>query len=146
MVATKNFEIVADWAFPLASNSLNSLSNAGFFPPGSSANRISLIGNANYLRIKGDSIKAQLPYYGERRIGGGYNNNDVGIVLDGLVEDLSLSYNEKKKRYEMRFSTNEKTENYQITIHIFPKNQSYLNISSSHRNNIAYRGGINTLE
>ena len=45
LVVSKRFEIESDWALPLATNSLNSIANAGLLPPGSSANRISLVGN-----------------------------------------------------------------------------------------------------
>ena len=146
LVESNKIEIEADWAYPLPSNALNSLSNGGLFPVGSTANQVNLIGNRNYLRINGDSIKAQLPYYGERRIGGSFNSTDTGILLDGLVEDFETKYNEKKKRYEIRFSASKETENYQIAINIFPSKQIYLNVNSSQSTNIAYSGNVKSLE
>ncbi|MFD2585587.1 DUF4251 domain-containing protein [Croceitalea marina] len=146
LVKSKSFEIQSDWAYPLPSNSLNSLANAGLFLPGNNANQISLIGNANFLRIKGDSIKAQLPYYGERQISSNYGSTDTGIVLDGLVEDLTMDFNEKKNRYELRFQANQAIENYQIAINIFSNKQASININSTHRTNIAYRGDIKVVE
>ncbi|WP_394971942.1 DUF4251 domain-containing protein [uncultured Croceitalea sp.] len=146
LVDGKNFEIESDWAYPLPSIGLNSLSNAGFFPPGNNANQINLIGNANYLRIEGDSVKAQLPYYGERQISSSYGSNDTGILLNGLIKDLIIDFNEKKKRYELRFQANQDVEIYQVAINIFPNRQAQMNINSTHRTNIAYRGDIKTVE
>ena len=146
LVDSKKIEIISDFAYPLGSTALNSLSNAGLFPPGSTSNQVSLVGNTNFLKIKGDSIKANLPYYGERRIGGGYNTSGTGIILDGLIEDLESKYNEKRQRYEIRFNTSHYTETYQITLHIFPNKKTYLNMNSTHRSTIAYRGDIAPIE
>lgn len=146
LVKSRSFEIRSNWTYPLPSNSLNSIANAGLFPPGNNANQISLIGNTNFLRIKGDSIKAQLPYYGERQISSNYGGTDTGILLDGLVKDLTLDFNENKNRYELRFQANQDIENYQIAINIFANKQASININSTHRTNIAYRGDIKVVE
>ena len=71
LIAAKNFIIRCDWALPMMTNSMNSLFNSGLFPPGSATNQINLIGNANYLKVVGDSVAAELPYFGERQMGGG---------------------------------------------------------------------------
>ncbi|WP_350288461.1 DUF4251 domain-containing protein [uncultured Croceitalea sp.] len=146
LIEGKKIEIESNWAYPMPSTALNSLSNAGLFPLGNNANQISLMGNANYLKIEGDSIKAQLPYYGERQISSNYGSTNTGISLDGLVEDLTMVFNEKRNRYELRFQASENTETYQVAINIFPNKQAQMNINSTHRDNIAYRGDVKSIE
>ncbi len=77
------FEFTADWANPMATQGLNAISNAGLLPPGSNAGSIQINGTSNFLRIKGDSVMANLPYYGERRFGGGYGSS-TGIEFEGV--------------------------------------------------------------
>jgi hypothetical protein len=146
LVDSKSFEIESNWAYPLPTVGFNSIANAGLLPPGDNATQINLIGNPNYLRIEGDSIKASLPYYGERQISSNYGSANVGILLNGTVKDLAVAFNEKKKRYELRFQANQDTENYQVAINLFPNKQATMNINSTHRTNISYRGVVNSVE
>ena len=131
---------------PLTTNSLNQISNAGLLPPGSVANRINLIGNANYLRIKGDSISAFLPYFGERQLAGGYNNNNVGIQFNGIPKEYSVTKDEKKQQHNIRFNINNNTENFQVYITVFPNMTATMNINSSHRFAISYSGFVSSIE
>jgi len=146
LVFSKHFSVTSEWAYPQASSSLNSVVNAGLLPPGNSANQISLVGNSNYLTIKGDSIQAQLPYFGERQLAATYGSQNAGIILDGIISDLTIQYNEKKNSHELRFQANQETETYQINMSIFPNKYTYMNINSTHRNTIAYRGEVKLLE
>jgi hypothetical protein len=146
LVADKNFEINSDWAYPLPSTALSSIANSGLIAPGNTANQISLIGNTNSLIIKGDSIKAQLPYYGERRIVTNYNSTNIGIELNGLLKDLETDFDEQKKRYTLRFKANQDTENYDFRVIIFPNMRADINVNSTHRNNISYSGNVKVLD
>lgn len=146
LVEDKNFEINSNWAYPLPSTALNSVANSGLLAPGNTANRINLIGNTNFLIIKGDSIKAQLPYYGERRIVTNYNSNNVGIALNGLLKEWKAEFHEQKKLYSLRFQANQGTENYDIRITIFPNKKTDINVNSTHRNNISYSGTVKSLD
>lgn len=62
MLSNKQFKIEAKWAQPMASQGLNSIANAGLLPPGSTASRIDVSGSSGYLRMVGDSVKANLPF------------------------------------------------------------------------------------
>ena len=146
LVADKNFEINSEWANPLPSTALNSIANSGLLAPGNTVNRINLIGNTNFLIIKGDSIKAKLPYYGERRIATTYNSYNVGIELNGLLKDWKTEFDEHKKRYILRFQANQNTENYDFNITIFPNRRTDINVNSTHRNNISYSGNVKSLD
>ena len=80
LVAARSFTFTADWSMPLATNSLNQLANAGLLPMGNNASQINLLGNPNHLTFKKDSVMADLPYYGERQFGAGYNTDRKSVV------------------------------------------------------------------
>ena len=146
LVENQSMEFVADWAFPLATNSLNQLSNAGLLQPGSTAGRINLIGNVNYLKIKNDSISAYLPYFGERQFGGAYNNDNTGIRFNSVPDNLTITKDEKSNGYSIAFDITRDTESFQVFLRLFPNKKGALNINSNQRHSIAYQGTIKSLE
>lgn len=145
LISSKSFEIQMDWATPMASASLNSIANAGLLNQGNNASRISLIGNANFLKVKGDTVSAFLPYYGERQMGGGYNNDGSGIKFEGVPRNYKVSKNDKHNRHEIHFDINEKSESFNVVVTLFPNMSSSVNISSSQRSPIGYQGKVKAL-
>lgn len=145
LVSSKHFEIISDRAFPLATASLNSISNAGLLPPGSSAGQISLIGNSNYLKVLGDSVAIYLPYYGERQMGGGYDNDGAGIEFEGIPTDIEITKDEGKQRYDIRFKMKDDSENFNFNITLFPNLTSMISVSSSQRFPIRYSGSAKAI-
>ncbi|WP_281986508.1 DUF4251 domain-containing protein [Aquimarina aggregata] len=142
LVAQKNFEIVSDWAYPLANANVNAVAISGLLPPGSNANSISLVGNPNHLRIHGDSVSISLPYFGERQLPGSYNPRTIGFEYDGIAERLNVKYNEKKQRYLINFYIKNREESCKVMLILFPDLESDLIINSSHRTTISYRGNV----
>ncbi|MEO9513288.1 MAG: DUF4251 domain-containing protein [Flavobacteriaceae bacterium] len=142
MVSARMFEVVSQSAQPMATIGLNSISNAGLLPPGSSPGRIDLTTNANYVRVIGDSVIVYLPYFGERQIGGGYNNKNVGIEFKGIPKDFEIIKNQKTDGYRIRFVIKNHGESYTMTTELFPNHNSAINVISSHRTPIAYNGKI----
>lgn len=142
MVSEKQMEIRALWAQPMASQGLTSIANAGLLPPGSTASRIDVSSSGGYLRIVGDSVMADLPYYGERRMGGGYNTRDVGVKFNGVPEEFSSEYITKSEGYTIKFNINNGTEVFQVVAQLFPNQNALLTIASSHRTNIWYQGNL----
>ena len=120
LISSRSFEFTADWASPMVTQSMNSIANSGLIPPGSTISRINLAGNPNYLKVFGDSVSANLPYYGERQFGGGYGSA-TGIEFNGIPED-----------YEM--------------MAIFPSKSTTVAVSLNNRNSIRYEGAIEALE
>ncbi|MEZ4810885.1 MAG: DUF4251 domain-containing protein [Allomuricauda sp.] len=142
MVSNRSIEIDAKWARPLATQSLNNISNAGLLPYGSTANRIDLSGSTSYLRVLSDHVEAKLPYYGEQQMGGPYNPNNAGIEFEGTPKDFVLEPNEKNGGYTMKFAVNQGAENFQVTAQLFPSHSCTFNIVSSHRRSIQYDGTV----
>ncbi|MFP2994740.1 DUF4251 domain-containing protein [Spongiivirga sp. MCCC 1A20706] len=143
MIENENFEIVFKSAQPMNNTGMQAVANAGLLAPGSNLARIDLLTTPNYIRKIGDSLSASLPYYGERQIGGGYNNsNEVGINFDGVPEDISIVKNENTGSYKMSYTINNKSENFIVNTTLFPNNTVNTTIASSHRRIINYRGVV----
>ncbi|MDT0607584.1 DUF4251 domain-containing protein [Croceitalea rosinachiae] len=140
LVESGSFLFEAEFANPLATRSMNAVSNAGLLPPGSAVNRINLMGTNNFLEIKGDSVSANLPYYGERQMPGAYNNSNVGIQFDGVAKDFKIYFNEKKGVYELQFKASNNTEVFDINAVLFVNNTVSLYVNSSERLTINYQG------
>lgn len=143
MVDNKAFRIESDWAQPLLTNSMARI--GGLLPPGSTAGRINLIGNSNYLQMEGDSVAAYLPYYGERQAGGGYGANGA-IQFNGIPKGLEINKDTKTQGYRMNFDISEKGENYKVTVQLYPNLKSHITINSSQRFFIRYDGKVKELE
>ncbi|WP_281543273.1 DUF4251 domain-containing protein [Maribacter aestuarii] len=144
IIESKNFEIEVNWALPFTTVSLQNVFNA-LAPIGSTAGRINLMGFSSFLKMKGDTISANLPYYGERQMGGGYNTRDSGINFETAPDDLKIEYNDEKNRYELSFSAEQGTEDYRVNMVVLPNLNSYINVNSSQRFSIRYEGKIKEL-
>lgn len=140
LVQNKSFEFDAQFARPLATNSLDQLSRVGLLRPGDNRSQIDVRGSTSYLRFKGDTVSADLPYFGERQMGGGYNT-DIGINFEGVPENLKVSKN-KKGNYTFKFDIRNNSESYDVTLTIFPNLKSSVNINSSQRFSIRYDGDV----
>lgn len=147
LVTDQNFEIELQWAKPLATNSLNQLVNVGLFRPGDNASQINLQGNQNIFKFENDTVSANLPYYGERQMGGGYNSSGGGIDFKSTPKDLMLTKDEDKDYYLMEFTVRDKdsNENYDVSLTVYPSLSAMINIWSSQRNTIQYNGTLKAI-
>lgn len=142
LVAKRSFQVVSDQASPLMTSSMAAVSNSGLLGVGNSAANINLIGNYNYVKVEGDTISADLPYYGERQMGGGYTATS-GIKFKGVPDSYSLSKNETNQQYEIKFQMRgEGTESFIVTLRLFPNWKSSLQVNSTQRNPIRYAGEV----
>ena len=145
LVTNKTFEIVANWANPLASTDFMQLVNlGGILPPGSNGSNISLAGNTNYLRFIKDSVAIELPFFGERRRGGGYSADGV-ISYAGSYNNYAIAYNATKQRYKITFNVKKNTEHLQFTIWLYENLKATIALNSSDRSFIDYNGKVTSL-
>ncbi len=136
----RDFTLVANWAFPLMTQGITSVANSGLLLPGSSANRIDLMGNTNYFKVQGDSILISLPYFGERQIGGGYADRDVGIRFEGVPQ--TYSFEKEEDRIIVEINVKYKVETLRFNLFLFPSGKADINMNSSHRSSIRYSGSM----
>ncbi|MDF0718225.1 DUF4251 domain-containing protein [Muricauda sp. 334s03] len=142
MISDQRFEIKAIWAQPMASQGLNSIANAGLLPLGSTASQIDITSTGGYFRMVGDSVEADLPFFGERRMGGFYDQDKAGIKFEGIPKDLTFSPNKKDNGQTMRFQISQDSENFQVFVQLYPSGKGRLTVSSTHRTNIWYQGHL----
>ncbi|RUA17481.1 MAG: hypothetical protein DSY83_03950 [Flavobacteriia bacterium] len=142
LISDKSFQIDASWAQPMASQGLNSIANAGLLPRGSTASRIDIGGSGGYLRVVGDSVMADLPYFGERQMGGAYNPQKGGIQFNGIPKEFTLEPNKKGDGKTVRFNITHDQEAYRVIAQIYPSNFSSITIASTHRTTIWYQGTV----
>ena len=121
LVNAQEFEIVNDWASP------------------QTGNNVSLIGNSNFIRFKGDSVQVYLPYYGERYSGGGYGTSG-GIEYKGPLNNLQIE--EGKNGLHMSFEGKQDSEQLKFLITLFPNGNTSTSVSTSERSSISYRGEV----
>lgn len=144
LIESKTFEIEAEWAEPMVTNTMAQIANAGLLPIGSNAGNINLTGNSNFFRMKGDTVAAYLPYFGERQAGGAYGGRDIGIEFEGVPEDLVIS-EDKENSHKISFKIKDKnttTENYNVIVRVYPSLSSTIYVNSTQKNSIRYRGKV----
>jgi len=141
IVTERNFTVIAIWAEPTPDAAINAMASAGLFPPGSSPSRINLGENANYFKMKGDSVFIQLPYYGERQVVKTYGRAE-GITYEGLAKDLKVNRNAQRNCYDIDFSARDRGENFLFNLRLYGGKRALLTIQSNQRNQIRYDGNI----
>lgn len=143
MVNQKWFSIHPQWASPMATQSLNAVANAGLIRQGSNASRIDIAGNRAFLKMKNDSVFADLPYFGERQMGGAYSPDEAGITFSAPAKDVAISFNDKKQRYQFKFGVvNKYGEVFNVSGNLYPNGKSTFTVNSSERLSINYTGQL----
>lgn len=145
LIENKNYNLESDIAQPMATIGMSQLQKTGLLGPGNSASNISLIGNGNFLKIKGDSITSHLPYYGERRANVGYGLDNSAIELEGEVKNYNAVWNDNKQHYTVTFQAKSNNELFDVRLVLYPNLKSYITLSSAARTSITYVGKVNDI-
>ena len=145
-IADRSFEIESNFAMPMNTVAVSAVLNSNILGPGNNSGQINLIGNPNYLRIKGDSIYAELPFFGERRMGGGYNNRDTGINIEDIAKDYAVTT--KRGMYIITFSAKDKQGNeaYNFILNLSPNLNANFSVNSTQRTVMQFRGAVAELQ
>ncbi|MFT7084049.1 MAG: hypothetical protein ACJAT0_002546 [Nonlabens sp.] len=144
-IKEQSFEFKANAVIPFNTQALNSVANDLLIRTGNSTARIHVQGDNYTLKIGEKQAVFALPFYGERRIGGGYTN-DTGFNFTAVIKDLTSTMNEKKGYISYEFRANNKTETLDIELQFYSPNTVKLSINSSHRTSMKYDGYIKWLE
>ncbi len=144
-VEQNTFEFRANTAYPMTTQAFNSVANSGILPPGSNSGAIQLIGIPNFIKVYGDSVSGNLPFYGERQFGGGLTSN-AGIEFKGIPKTYNQTYNEAKNRYDIAFEISDEMERHQVKITLFPNRSANVSVNSNQRNSIRYVGTVEAIE
>jgi len=111
----------------------------------SKGERIDISSDSNNLIINKDNANINLPYFGvtQSPISGASSN--TGIIFDGKIKDYTVTYNDKKRKTNIRFIANGHTGNFKISIVVKTTGISYLTVNSTGRNTISYTGITNPI-
>lgn len=141
----KSFEFKASTVRPFNTQALNNVANDLLLRTGNSAARINVQGDNYTMKMGEEQVVFSLPFYGERRMGGGYDTSDVGYNFTGDLKSMTSTINEKEKHISYKFMTSNQVETLNVELKVFSPNSAQLNINSSHRTFINYDGSINWL-
>lgn len=145
LVSSQKFTIESDWAYPQVTNAMSQILTSQLMAPGSNASAINLIGNANFLTIKGDSITSYLPYFGERQMQVAYGGTDSAIQFNGIMEDFKVEQG-KNNRKIISFKADSNSENFNVIITLFPNMKSQIMLRGASRFFIQYTGDVSQIK
>jgi hypothetical protein len=140
---SKTFYIDSDWAYPQLTNALSQALTSRLLQPGDTPSAISLIGNGNFIRIKGDSVTTHLPYYGQRQLQVGFGDRGA-IKLNTTIQNLKVkTHKDNSKIFE--FSADYESEQIDVFIRIFSNLTTEVVLDSPSRRPIRYSGAVKPL-
>ena len=102
--------------------------------------RIDLTTSFNSLKINNVHAVADLPFFGISQVSS--FKGDGGIKFDTENIDYKIEHNEKKHRITIKFKAKNKTEVFDLFLTIYADASATLNVSSSHRDFMSYRGDV----
>ena len=130
----------AESALPLLSTDVMQVNSALLTRRGDSPSRIMLDGN-NYLKIKGDSTEAELPFYGEIRVADYSYGKNSSIEFSDTYTDFSLSI-KKNKRLIIKLDVESQEDSYDVMLEIYPNKSANLTITGTKRTQMRYMGNV----
>jgi len=102
--------------------------------------RIDLTTNYNSLKINNKHVIADLPFFGFSQVSN--FKGDGGIVFDVENVGYKIEYIDKKHKITIKFEAKNKTETFDLFLTVYADRTSTLNVSSSHRDFMSYRGDV----
>lgn len=139
-VNTPEFIFKAQWAEPLdndATQVLASLNPAGGVVNG---NRVNLDRGVYYVKLSGDLVDIDLPYFGTRQISGGLPGSTGIQVKQTNYSDLEQNRSKKEDLRNLTVQVKDGGEFYSISMQLFAGGGASITVSSSHRQAISYSG------
>ncbi len=146
LVATKSFVVAVESAYPLQTYAVMQVTNALLQNTGNTGSRIPLIGNGDYIKIKGDTVQAELAYYGEVRMVSSLNPRDSGINFEGVPSTFDVTENEKKQTIKLEFEIKSKSDLFSVIMQLYANKRAIVFINSMTRTSIRYEGKLNAFE
>ncbi len=146
LVATKSFVFNAETAHPMQTYAVMQVTSALLRNTGNAPGRISLTGNWDYIKVKGNIVQAELAYFGEVRIVSSMNPRDSGINFEGVPSTFDITENEKKQTLAIAFDVKAKTEQFSVIMQLYPNKRVTVFINSVNRTSIRYDGRLKELD
>ncbi len=147
LVTSGTFQFKASYAFALG-NDIAKVSNLLVGANNTfEGNRVNLTNNTNFLKLNKENATINLPYFGRVHRVVSYNGiDDNGIAFEGNIEKHKIEFYDSKHKIEIKFEANKPQEKLKLHLVINSNGTSFLNVSSSNRQNIRYEGKISSIE
>ncbi len=145
-LAAKSFKFIAETAHPMQTYAVTQVTNALLRNTGNTAGTIFLTGRGDYMKLMGDTITAELSYFGESRIVSSTDPRDTGINFEAKALNFTTTENKNKKSLNLEFDVKTKTDYYNIIMRIYPNKRTNIIVNSANRTSIRYGGEIEILE
>ncbi len=132
-------------AFPFNTAATQQVLNSILIRNGDNAGRIDLSGDGNFIQLGEDRVVANLPYFGERRQGGGYGNSneDAGIYFDLAPENYMVKKQESERQYSITYDANKSgVDSFNVDITLFTNGNATIYVNSNTRTRIEYHGRV----
>ena len=142
LIKSKSLHINSERAFPMMSNAMQQVFNSQILGLGNSGSSIDIMSTTNYIKIAGDSVFVDLPFFGELQSGAVTNGTDISISFKGKPLKYTSTYNDQKQHYKVRIDFKTKRERFNMTITLFSNGATNISVLSSHRSSIGYRGSV----
>lgn len=139
---SKDFTIAIEVMQPQLTNAVMQVTNELLRNTGNTAGRVDVTRDGHKIRIANDSVYADLPFMGERRMGGGYNNQSTGITVASPLENYETTYIEKSGMHEAAFDATSGIESFRFTITLYRNGFARVNVTPSQRTNVVYTGTL----
>lgn len=106
-----------------------------------SGQQINLIGNPNFLKVKNDTVNADMPFFGRAYSGLAYGGNG-GIEFNTELKEYEVVENTKKKSINISFKAQGKNDQYACMLSVSGSGYATLTITSNNRATISYYGNL----
>ncbi len=141
-----DYQIEIEVAYPFATTATTQVANVLLRNTGNTANRIDVNGDGYYISIQNDSVKAYLPFFGERRLSSGtYGGSDDAIKINEALNELNKQMDKEKGKLKLGFNARQDSsdnESYQISIDLYPNKNVSVNINPVYKTFMRYQGKL----
>lgn len=94
--------------------------------------------------LKDDKVDSYLPYFGTA-YSAGYGGTDSPMIFEAPIEDYSGS-EAKKGGYIIKFKAKNKNDVVEYTFNVSSNGSASLNVNSTNRQHISYRGNLTSIK
>lgn len=109
-----------------------------------SGRRIDLTTNPNSLIIDLDKVISDLPFFGGSTIS--HYDGEAGIKFDNDNIDFTIEFDDDKLKITNKFDAKSRSESLKLFITISSDGTTTINVTSTHRDFISYRGKTTELK
>ena len=138
----RNFVVEFNTAYPQNTAASQQVLNSFLIQTGNSAGRIDIAGDGAKLTVDGETSTADLPFFGERRMGGSYGNKNVGIEFDQATIKAYKVLRQGEKITVTYGVTNSENDYFDVRMDIYSKYNVRALIISTKKTNMQYDGSF----